>query len=546
MKKYVANLVALMILTLSLFGCGGAGSNTTTADSGDSIKTATVTIKADFGEDGINAAFLSDIDNITIKYRAGCANTMNLFEYYYVDNHTDELAVSTPIFLKQFYESLYDLYVKTKLAELDNTTLPNEYYNPKFDWQVLGNEPITCAVENEISLTPDNNSVTLQLPTGDAGFKVYYYIDGRGAADIASTAGTLVEGHNNIVISSLRGTWVITDENGSTLGPQIIEAVDAGVKSINKLHLSRNFYNMRIDMGDALAQMLLDNVYDDPEYYNNMDNYYTQIAQQYANTNVYKTNYEYPFSTSYYGGIYEVSFDNGTYSKIEPVPGLFNMTQGFIGGTADNASWNGFSQYDGLELELSNGKFYSAFIIGFKVDIAADNGTVNGFSMEPVTTVAGDNMQGWFLESLGANMSETCYLKTGSGWVNLSSCEPFDNMIVSASNLKDSLIKAFEPNINAAALYPAQDGCIDNITNSWTDLDYYNALCYDSANGKVYWPNYTTSGPSCDVGNLIYGAYIKIEATENIEKACMQQFKATRQPNFDLSGIISNVNVNIN
>lgn len=545
MKKYVAYLAALAIIILNLYGCSGTDSNSVTSMNDDSVKTASVTIKADFGQDGLSTAFLNDIDNITIEYSAGCTGTKNLFEYYYVDNNSYLLNDNdtTPIFLAQFFESLYDLYVKTKLAELDNTTPINEYYNASFDWPILQSIPTNCLTTGVVYLTPDNSSVRLQLPTGYAGFKATLRVSGRDTSvDKVGSAGTLIEGENNIVIASLRGTWTLSKPDGSTLTPQITDAVSAGVVSLDKIHLSRNLSNMRIDLNDILANILYDNIYEDPSYYANMNEYYTSIAQTYAGTNIYKTNYP-PFRTGYYGGIYEVTFDNGIGATVIPVPALFNIAQGFTGGTADNATWNGFHQHDALELELPKGKQYIAFILGYKLNIDGDN--VSSLTMEPATTVSGDTMTGWILEAIIGGKNANCYLKTDAGWVTLNSCEPLDNVTIGSASIKDTLVKAFSSQLSAAALYPEATGCLDNLTDSWTDLDYYNALCNN--NGTVYWPNYDQFGdPICTQGSLIVDAYIKSEVTETIEKACMQKFTGTRQSDFDLSDLFSNVIVNIN
>lgn len=110
MKRYFAGIMACLML--GIYGCSSGGGITTTSNSVDTTKTASVKLAADFGGGEVQTAFYKDIDNITITYSAGCAETQNYFEYYFVDNRTADLYKSGSIFLNSFFDSLYDLWVK--------------------------------------------------------------------------------------------------------------------------------------------------------------------------------------------------------------------------------------------------------------------------------------------------------------------------------------------------------------------------------------------------------------------------------------------------
>lgn len=479
-----------------------------------------------------------DQNSFTILYSAGCTDTQNSFEYYFIDNRTSELLTSGYFFLEQFYESLYDLWAQTKLAELDNKTIDTTaYYEPKWEWAPNQIHVKNCAVSNQtVVLTKDNNTVTIELPTGYAGFRADFMKTGYiNPIERTGTRGKLIEGDNTIRISTIRGTW-----NFSTpFVPQIQEAKDFGIKNISKIHITGG--NFLYDFGSTLStEFIKDTIPAD-----NITMWNTwwidklgQIASKYAGTNIYKTQGE-PYRTAYYGAIYEVYFDNGTIKGYIPVSTLLNIAQGFTGGTSATSNWNGLDDRGFEEIPLPSGKEYHAFILGYKINV--DNNTVTNMTKEPITIVNGDNMSGWILEVL-SKVTGTCYLKTEAGWEQLNSCEPPIN--ASSSNIKSAAMSAISSKIKKSTLYPNQSSafCIDNITSRYTDLMYQDAICYNSTTKTYRYPNNYTP-PCSDNETPIRGAYIKGEFTESVDKVCMTPFTATRASKFDLSNLVSTVEV---
>lgn len=526
MKRYFAGIMACLML--GIYGCSSGGGITTTSNSVDTTKTASVKLAADFGGGEVQTAFYKDIDNITITYSAGCAETQNYFEYYFVDNRTADLYKSGSIFLNSFFDSLYDLWVKTKLAELDNISLDNNsYYNPGSSWTGLDIRGSNCTVNsNTVILTKDNNTATIQLPTGYANFIAEFYKNGV-VVERTGTRGKLVEGNNDVKIATLRGSWTLATPFTS----QISSIQTYGI-SINKFHLSSQI----LDFPDSIANMI---GYYLPLYDNNTLNYlindrYLPIANKYKGTNIYKTQGE-PFRTSYYLGVFEATYDNGTGAITIPIPTYLKNTQSFKGGTGTDKNWNGIDNDYIVELSLPDDKTYNLSILGFKIN--TDNNSIL-LTKEPITSVNGDTISGWMIEGVSKKVEE-CYLRLETGWVKLNSCGS-NYAYMYPSKVKSSVASALIK-VSKSALYPIAEGCVDNLTESWTDLDYQYSICYNSDNNTFY---AIYSLVECNPGySKISNAYIKKIVNMTIEKGCMKKFSANRDSKFDFSNILSDVEV---
>lgn len=164
MYRKIYLLLMLFAAILFIAGCnGGSGSISGTSSTGTGADKAEVSFKVDFGDTkGVGAAsLLGDIASIRIEVGAGC-------EY-----------------------------------------LSGEYGMDEDYWQWYEGQQMVrfCGQYDNITLTRDNSSKTIYLPTGYAKFTAYFIAADNTTIDGVSTYGKLVGGKNTVYLPTLRGTW---------------------------------------------------------------------------------------------------------------------------------------------------------------------------------------------------------------------------------------------------------------------------------------------------------------------------------------------------
>jgi len=129
-------------------------------------------------------------------------------------------------------------------------------------------------------------------------------------------------------------------------------------------------------------------------------------------------------------------------------------------------------------------------------------------------------------------------------WVSVNCLDDYDDQM-QAGSLNTATLKAAKKigKVSKAGIV-ASEGCVDNVTDTWVDLEHYGELCKNGtqlALGGSYWYNNTTN--SCPQGfTEIYNVYIKATKTTN-GKYCLKSFTAKRKANFDLSNLKAQVDV---
>lgn len=204
MKKliYLLSFIAL----IALIGCSGGSDSTIQPNAGDTVKTSSVTFSANFNNDKLNAAFLSDITKINVYYYTQCniESYANGYDYYGYDSAVEKL----PWIAWTYY--------------YDNTT----YYGSP-----------DCLDSGIITLDASNPTKTITTFPGYAKFEAEYISD-NSTVDRVATAGYLTNGDNNVSINSLRGTWALdTPVTFSLVNAQSLGIYAMPFNSVTKLHI---------------------------------------------------------------------------------------------------------------------------------------------------------------------------------------------------------------------------------------------------------------------------------------------------------------------
>jgi len=169
-------------MLIAIIGCGGS-SSTTQSDESNTIKTSTVTFSANFDNDGINAAFLSDIAQIKVNYYTMCNIVLPLDYGYYGYDNIESIEILPYIAWKDYYDENGGYF----------------YYEPD------------CMDNGTVILDKSQPTATITTFPGYAKFDVEYTKSDNTTVDYVNTAGYLTTGNNNVVINSLRGTWTLSN-----------------------------------------------------------------------------------------------------------------------------------------------------------------------------------------------------------------------------------------------------------------------------------------------------------------------------------------------
>jgi len=362
------------------------------------------------------------------------------------------------------------------------------------------------AYSSSTTLTKDNNTTTLTLTPGYAYFVVKFFKDGK-VIDKVSTAGNLNKGNNTVVVSSVRGTWTF-DTPFRTMDV----AQQEGFDNVSQLHIAMN--------GASDFDLLYKTIFkEDIDEYTSVEDEsrnmteidfiiskYLGLLSMLPMEIAKHPNSSTPYKSNYYYGIVEYGSD----SDKKGLPMILTMTRQFKGGTGA-VNWNGLmTSGDSIEIEFDNGTTYEFMILGFAPNI--DNGTMGALSQTPLTTVNGDNMSGMALESI-LTYSQKCEMfdNNTNKWVSVNCIDDYEDQM-QAGSLNTATLKAAKKigKVSKAGIVTSE-GCVDNVTDTWVDLEHYGELCKNGtqlALGGSYWYNNTTN--SCPQGfTEIYNVYIK-------------------------------------